>query len=207
MLIVLFIVTTSVPQTRGIPRPSFDDVICAWEATDIVVGSKGEKIDGVVKVLESWKGDLKTGDLLTVPELAEFADEKARIIAKPLGTKDTSADEPESVTCSRMVLFLVRKQNKANGGKPESITWLPANTRWKKIHVSIAWIEKGKVVAFRQCISPGPSELILHQTTEAEFKRQVENVLALQAKLRHAIQQEDSAKLAATVKPLLGVEV
>src|SRR6516225_2237512 len=63
-------------------EPSFHLDGCSWHATHIVVISEGEKIDGDVEVLESWKGDLKKGDRITVPELAAFAPEKERVISK-----------------------------------------------------------------------------------------------------------------------------
>jgi hypothetical protein len=34
---------------------------CAWHATHIVVVTEGKKIDGIVDVIESWKGDLMKG--------------------------------------------------------------------------------------------------------------------------------------------------
>ena len=43
-------------------RPSFYLDGCGWEATHVVVVDAGEKIDGRVVVLESWKGDLRKGD-------------------------------------------------------------------------------------------------------------------------------------------------
>ena len=50
--------------------PSFRPQESTWLATDIVVVTEGEKIDGVVQVIETLKGDLKPGATLTLPELA-----------------------------------------------------------------------------------------------------------------------------------------
>ena len=61
-------------------QPSFQLQTSSWRATDIVVVTEEKQIDGVVKVLESWKGDLKPGQVLTIPELAEFNAKSARMI-------------------------------------------------------------------------------------------------------------------------------
>ena len=49
-------------------RPSFNVDGCSWNATHVVLvqTTAGE---GVVPVVESWKGDLKPGDAIEVPEL------------------------------------------------------------------------------------------------------------------------------------------
>src|SRR5580658_2628 len=67
-------------QANAGTRPSFYLDACAWDATHIVVVTEGERTDGQVSVLESWKGDLKPGDNITVPELAAFEPQSSRII-------------------------------------------------------------------------------------------------------------------------------
>src|SRR5262245_63476344 len=112
---------------RAAIQPSFHLDACAWSATHIVVVTEGEKIDGVVEVLESWKGDLKKGERITVPELAAFAPDAARAISKGSYGDDTKL--PARVTCSRMALFLIRSQEKAADGSGKT-TWLPAGGEW-----------------------------------------------------------------------------
>lgn len=57
-LLCLLIVSSS--ASAGI-RPSFFLETSSWRATDIVVVAEEEQIDGVMKVLETLKGDLKPG--------------------------------------------------------------------------------------------------------------------------------------------------
>jgi hypothetical protein len=181
--------------------PSFRLDGCAWEATHIVVVTGGDKFDGCVKVVESWKGDLKRGDTITVPELAEFAPDKMRVISKGLFQKDK--DLPASVTCSRMVLFLIKRQEKGDGDKPGKTTWFPANDSWKQMNVSVAWIEADKVFAFAQWINPGPSELIFWGMKESELSSRIEKVVGAQKTLAEAIRENEADKLLSAVPPLL----
>src|SRR5438105_4811093 len=104
------LVTFLVAEARccGFPAPSFGLETCAWEATHIILVKAGEKIDGNFEVVESWKGGLRKGDHVLIPELAEFAPEEERIIKPRLFQK--TIDGPTHVTCSRMVLFLIRKE-------------------------------------------------------------------------------------------------
>src|SRR5262249_53146583 len=76
--IVVFLSAGAAPAAI---RPSFQLDSCAWAATHVIVVTEGARIDGVVEVLESWAGDLKKGDTITVPELAEFAPEAKRRVA------------------------------------------------------------------------------------------------------------------------------
>jgi hypothetical protein len=188
------------PPAAAAIQPSFHLDHCAWWATHIVVVTEGEKIDGAVEILESWKGDLNQGDRLTLPELAAFAPEKARAISKGLFREDKAL--PASVTCSRMVLFLVREQEKAGGDGPGNITWRPV-VSWGGMKVSMAWVEKDKVFAFTQEHNPGPSLLIPWGMNECELKCRVDDILATQTALAEAMRQDDPAKLASAIPPLL----
>src|SRR5581483_6518917 len=82
------------PSTFGAPLPSFNLDACAWFATHVVLVTEGKKIDGVVEVLECWKGDLKKGDILTLPELADFASEESRTIRRRFDASDEGTNRP-----------------------------------------------------------------------------------------------------------------
>jgi hypothetical protein len=58
---VVIIFLLAYPAAGAGIRPSFNLQNCSWHATHVVVATEGEKIDGVLKVLESWKGDLAPG--------------------------------------------------------------------------------------------------------------------------------------------------
>jgi hypothetical protein len=191
------------PATESFARsqPPFRFDAAVWEATHIVVVTEGEKIDGVVEVLESWKGDLRKGERITVPALAAFASAKMRVIWKRRCREDTGP--PAAVTCSRMVLFLIRQQDKADGGRPGKTTWLPANLWWKEIRIAPAWIEADHVFAFAQQLHPGPSRLVSWGMNECGLKSRVDAVLAARTALAEAIRQDNPAKLVTAVPPLL----
>ena len=74
------------PSLAGI-RPSFSLDYCSWHATDIVLVEVTPKPD-VFRVVETWKGDLKTGHLVTVPELQPLTC-ALEIVAYPKEFDDT----------------------------------------------------------------------------------------------------------------------
>lgn len=93
------------PSASAGVRPSFSPQECSWQATDIVVVTEGEKIDGIFDVLETWNGELKPGETITIPEMAEFESSDARGIDKWNWLKKEKRS-PEYVTGGRMILFL-----------------------------------------------------------------------------------------------------
>ncbi|MCD6051618.1 MAG: hypothetical protein K0Q55_3027, partial [Verrucomicrobia bacterium] len=64
-------------------RPSFRLESSAWRATDIVVVTEGDLIDGNLDVLETWKGTLSPGAVLSLKELGKFATEESRTVKPP----------------------------------------------------------------------------------------------------------------------------
>lgn len=193
------VLTCSADASAMAIQPSFNQDGCAWRATHIVVVTEGDKIDGVVEVLESWKGDLKKGDRITVPELAAFAPEKERAVNYLLIEK-TPVDSVR-VTCSRMVLFLT-KVEKATKGLQRNEVWRPV-ADWGGIKVSAAWIEAGRVYAFAQQINPGSSRLIPWGITEHELRTGVERVLQTRVTLSKALAGPDADKSAEAVLQFL----
>jgi hypothetical protein len=201
VLLSVLIVAASPSGAFAIILPSFGLDDCAWDASHIVVVTKGDRIDSAVEVLESWKGDLKKGDRLTIPELAAFAPEKIRLIF-PRWHEERAVDLPKHVTCSRMVLFLVKKQEKVAAGAPAKTVWAPASS-WDEMKVSMMWIEKGKAYAFAQQMNPGPSVLIPWNITECGVRCRVNEVIETQAALSRAIALTDPSELSAAVLPLI----
>jgi hypothetical protein len=163
------------------------------------------RIDGKVEVQESWKGDLKEGARITIPELAEFAPEAKRAIGKRLFAHldEEPAMKVSHVTGKRMILFLRKKQEKVGKGKPDKITWEPANLGRKLMDISIGWVEGDKVYAISQQVNPGPSEILYHGTTEAKLKERTQQIVKMQAALTKALSQSDPVKHLDVVKPLL----
>jgi hypothetical protein len=65
LLLISFLASAS--KASAWILPSFELDHCAWDASHIVVvKSVNSKIDGVVEVLDSWKGDLKKGGRSTL---------------------------------------------------------------------------------------------------------------------------------------------
>lgn len=155
---VIFLAIGLIPLEAGI-RPSFDLDQCSWDATHIVLVQTTANED-VVSVVESWKGDLKPGDSIEIPELKP--NENAVPLSshpKPPGfdlpdKSGISEQIPRLPIGSRMILFL-KKQEGSDAGTP--MKWGPASRGGMK--VSALWIDGGKAFCFQQRMNPGPSEL------------------------------------------------
>jgi hypothetical protein len=76
--LVLIVSVSSIAHAGIIP--SFYPEFSATRATDVIVASEGERMDGLLDVLDTWKGDLEKGERIRVPELALFRSEEARRI-------------------------------------------------------------------------------------------------------------------------------
>lgn len=176
-------------------RPSFLLDHCAWHASDIIVATQGAESDGKLTVLEKWKGSSKAGETITIPELAGYKPE----VSNPLGPDK----EPpiKAVTGQRMILFVVRGTKVSETASQIEITWSSASI-YKEMNVSMVWVEKGQVYNFCQVLNPGPSLLISLGRTEEQFKKDVEAVLADQAKLQKAMVIKDPSERARCLKPM-----
>lgn len=185
-------------------RPSFQLQTSSWRATEIVVVTEDKEIDGVVKVLESWKGDLKIGQLITIPELEEFKAEKARMVHQwPLQKSS------EFVSGARMILFL-RDATKAptdsdddalqNDEVKSAQRWKAANSAGHEMRYSTVWIDKGKAYCFVQIMNPGPSVLV-GCGNEAELKTEVSRVLSIHDGLHAALAIADLEARAQSLEP------
>lgn len=125
--------------------PSFDAKLCAYHATDVVVVTEGDVIDGRVTVLETWVGALEPETILELPDLRAFASEDSR---RTGGFAGLSSRENVLVGADRMILFLERHEGAWRGAWP---------TDWeRRLHVSTVWVHAGAVFALRQWINPGP---------------------------------------------------
>jgi len=206
---VVFLLIAYISVSAGI-RPSFSAEASSWRATDIVVVTEDEEIDGVFRILETWKGDLKPGETITVPEMAEFKNNEARTIYAWSWTGE-KANPPQYVTCERMILFLRdakkipegEEEDESWGGAAEKSTsrWQSSNPMGNEVKYSTVWIEKEKLYWFIQVINPGPSLLVPVKTTEAELKSQVSHVLTVQNGLNAALAIPDLKTRAESLEP------
>lgn len=182
------------PAALGEILPSFRLDTCGWHATHVVVVTEGGKIDGAVQVLESWKGDLRKGDRLTLPELASI--ERA---ISPGWARRVDPTLPPHVTGSRMVLFLKRRPLKRD---PSKGSWTPADYT-KEMRVSVAWIEQGRVYAYVQEINPGPSRLVSLRMTEEALREELLRLVKTQDGLTRALALPDPGKRAEALRPFV----
>jgi hypothetical protein len=198
---LLFFLAVSTPVLAGI-RPSFSPEGCSWRATDIVVVTEGSEIDGNFKVLETWKGDLKPGQTISIPELAQFKEQAARSLYSGPWAEKEGDGKPRYVSGARMILFL-RDANRPQGYSEhdawrtdESDTtnarWKPTNPMGTEMKYSTAWIEDDKVYAFVQIMNPGDSVLV-SCGTESELKTEVDCVVSTQIGLNTALAIPDVA--------------
>ena len=135
-------------------------------ATHVVLVTEGNDVDGILQVIESWKGDLHTGDTLEIPELAQFASTESRTIKRWAGDSAHGV-----VTGDRMVLFLIKSLVWADGKTEKLKTrWLPSlpyfvpmgagrakpQADFDLMRICVVWIEEGKTYAYSQVMNPGP---------------------------------------------------
>ena len=193
-LILIFLCSTNI--YAGI-RPSFYLDSCAWRATDIIIATEGDVIDGKFTVIDSIKGNLQSGQTISIPELALFRSKSLRLIQTPFyGNKD---DHPKYVSGSRMILFLKRKPQLANAkgsvvNAKSSNVWEPASD--EGMNVSVIWIEGEQSFAFIQLINPGDSLLVEYGKSEEQIRERSLEVIQIQDSLNTAIAIPDKSKRA-----------
>ena len=151
-LCALLILLTPCRVFGGV-RTSFMLDYSSWHATDIVVvTSLGD--DGNFEVLESWKGDLRPGAIMSIPDLAPKPDSlpidwypRERL---PGGKAWTEV--PIVLPGARIVLYLKDGAQSADStGK--SSHWLASNL-FGDMKASAAWIHGRACVWIRADVQP-----------------------------------------------------
>ena len=175
----------------AVREPEFELVPLVWDyATHIVVASEREKGTCIFTVLESWKGDLTTGETVNLSHLKD--------VEFPYMSKDKiyNQKEPAYVSCSRVILFLNGTKEELTGlVTPKEIpeySWKDKRT-WP-LYVQTAWVERGKIYVV------GPMGSIAYnsfgQGLEADFKSAVLSLLDSKKAYDEAIIIADPAKRA-----------
>jgi hypothetical protein len=173
-------------------KPSFQLESFSWIADEIIVVSGSKKFDGNVEVLESWKGNLKKGERVTIPELAALAPTEQRTVNK--GMIHSSVKAASQVTGSRMVLFLIKAKwrDRVFAGK----AWAPAAS-WGGISTSVVWIEDGQAYAIHAMGGPTGFETLTYLgMTENELQRRVASIVETQIKALKAVKESDPVERA-----------
>src|SRR5262249_38245057 len=107
VVLLLGIVLGWLPAARAALLPCFHAPSASWDASHIVLVTEEEWEEGVpvMRVEESWKGDLLPGDRLRLPFLVPLAAKSSREIWQGWGRRQ-APDGPTHVSGSRLVLFL-----------------------------------------------------------------------------------------------------
>jgi hypothetical protein len=177
-------------------RPSFSLDYCSWHATDIVLVEVTPK-PGVFRAIESWKGDVKAGTLVTIPELrpptgameiGAYPTEFADILKGGLNEQI-----PGQRAGSQMVLFL-KKTPEASSDR-----WKPADL-FGEMKTSAVWTDGGHLYAFLQPTNPGPSVLVPWDTSLDKMKHRVGEIRRTQLELVKVTAIEDGAARAESLK-------
>jgi hypothetical protein len=182
-------------EAHGEIRPSFELEACAWAATDIVIASEGDHIDGQLQVQKVLAGALKKGDALEIPELAEFRTGEKRTVL-PQWYQDTGGDAPRVLTGQTLSLFLKR-------GGPEGQTWSPAAS-FGGMDVSILWLEEDAAYGFTQVINPGPAVLTRQEVSCEELEETVLEIVKNRMAVAACEAMEDPAARAKAAMVLVG---
>ena len=150
-------------------------------------------IGEVFSVVESWKGDLKPGESVELPDLKP--NENALALSpypKDGGFQDKSEiseQVPRQPIGSGMILFL--KKQKGSGA--ETPVKCGPDSTWDGMKVSVPWIDDGKAFCFQQWMNPGPSALsqcMRGQMTSSDvvvFTTRIQEVLRVERDLGEAL--------------------
>lgn len=177
-------------------RPSFSLDYCSWHATDIVLVEVTPK-PGVFRVIEPWKGNLKAGYLVTIPELRPPAG-AIEIAAYPKEFGDIvkggqSEQIPAQGVDSQIVVFLKESPDAS------SDHWKSADL-FGEMKASAVWIDGGRLYTFRQLENPGPSVLVPSDMSLDKMRDRVSEVDRIELELAKATTIEAGAARAEGLK-------
>lgn len=201
---LLSITILAVPATGNI-QASFGLDQSTWNATQIVL-VKTTDDDAVFAVLKSWKGELKPGDSLDVPELKP-ANNAAPISDYPKPPGSNSQNDlriggqiPRQPVGSQMILFLKRERHggaaASSMGFETQTGWQPANP-YGDMRFSVVWIDGGTAFCFRQWRNPGPDALAecgqpqLASSDVAAVTSRIQQVVQVQRDLAETLEMKN----------------
>jgi hypothetical protein len=159
---------------------------CSWHASHIIVVTEGDKIDGQVMVLESWRGQIQPGESLFVPELAKFKSQASRKIECISGNYPIECPDgtPKFVSGSKIVVFL--------RSKPNLKEW---------IAIGAVWIEQGEAYGLWDDSPPWENGMLASIGSEVSVERTVTKVSGEIRELKQAFELEDANARLQILKP------
>ena len=196
----------AIPSFAGI-RSSFGVDSASWTATDIVLAKPGT--NGAFTVLEVWKGGLRTGDIVLVPELAP-SDDAETISATVDGLYNQRTGTfrehlPKPTADTRMVLFL-KKGSTPEASAFSAPSWLPANT-FHDMKTSAVWFEGPNAYCFEHEMNPGPSLLSSCRITADKLRARVSEISQVQDRLNEAVRVPAGEQRASRLMPYLRSDI
>lgn len=203
-ILLLLILGTTVAHAEIGPEFRLD--LATWDASDIVVATEGDKIDGILQVQETWKGGLNVGQDIEIPEIAKVNRPISVLrrlkINDKLSTIGPDPNHPSSASATRLVLFLISAKSLVDKGVQVSGNtkiWIGASL-FNDIPTSIVWIEKGNGYAALRAYGGNSFSGL----TEGAFKAQVESILKLQASLKDVVAIQNLEKRAQSLEVFSG---
>jgi hypothetical protein len=175
-------------------RPSFRLDHSSWHATHIVLAITTPQ-DGTFKVVESWKGDLRVGDRIVIPELrlepsavpiSRYPKEWTEAVGGGI-----SEQIPREPAGSSVFLFL---KSSADGQVPtiktdERRRWWPSDIMGT-MKASVVWADGDQLYCFTQLTNPGPSVLSALPYSEEKLRNRVAEIVGVQRDLTAAFPKD-----------------
>jgi len=188
-------------------RPSFSLDYSSWHATDIVLVVT-TSADSVFEVVQSWKGDLRVGERLVIPELGPAAN------ALPISRYPKPWSEavgggvseliPREPVGARMILFLKSSADtEASASRTDGTEhrgWKPSDIM-ENMKASTVWIDADQLFCFTQLMNPGPTVLSMLSDSEETLKDRVAEINGIQESLMAAAETKDGRERAVRLKP------
>jgi hypothetical protein len=202
----IFLLIAMFSQTaRAGFRPSFGADSAAWRSSDIVLVST-LPAEGTFEVIEAWKGNLRAGARILVPQLIPDA------AALPIPLHPTSLEDalrgsdaeqvPRRPTGSHMVLFL--KRNPSGSDKTE---WEAADVM-DSMKASVVWIQGDKLFCFVQVNNPGPSVLEpMFSYSLEKLKQRVDQVIRTQEEMQSIVAGPAGEQKPRLLKPFVHSDI
>jgi hypothetical protein len=165
------------------------------------------------EVLESWKGDLKVGERIVIPQLRP-APKAIPISLYPKSWAEAIAGGvnetiPSETVGSRLILLLrsaggMAPKNGAN--KAGRNSWEPASL-FDEMKTSVLWVDGGRVYSFVQLLNPGPSVLFDLEVSEQKVRDRVAEIDNAQRELTASVAESDGALRAERLKPYVQSDI
>jgi hypothetical protein len=203
---LLLVLLNALPDSSiaGGIEPSFFLDYVSLQATNIVL-VEATRQHGVFEAVESWKGDLRPGEQITVPGLVPSPDAISflsypKVYWPNPEDNDPTLQIPKQDAGSRMVLFL--KRNNPSEAKKSKLSgeWSPANLYDDDFQTSVVWIDGERVYAFQQWSNPGPSVLMPLDVSESKMRDRVAEIVRIHRDLEESAKTEDAPARAAHLK-------